>query len=53
MPEQISWPTRSIRINPDALHKARVGALAARKTLGHWLEEAIQDKIEREISNDG
>ena len=48
MAQQSSWPTRSIRINPEALHQARVAALTVRKTLGQWLEEAIQEKLARE-----
>jgi len=35
-------------IDSEALHKARVEALRARKTVGEWLEEAIEEKIERE-----
>jgi len=35
-------------MNPDTLHKARVEALCLRKTLGERLEEAIDEKIERE-----
>ncbi len=42
------WPTYSIRINPEAVHDARVAALTARKALGEWLEEAIREKRERE-----
>jgi len=38
---------RNILINPDALHKARVEALRERKSLGQWVEEAIEEKIER------
>ena len=41
-------PTTSIRIDPDALHQARITAVTAKKTLGQWLEEAILEKIERE-----
>jgi len=37
-----------VKINPEALHRARVEALRGRKTLGQWLEEAIEEKIERE-----
>ena len=48
MAEQSGWPTRSIRINPEALHQARIAALTARRTLGQWLEEAIQEKLARE-----
>jgi predicted HicB family RNase H-like nuclease len=39
---------RNIKINPDILLKARIEALRSRKTLGAWLEEAIDEKIERE-----
>ena len=40
--------TRNILINPDALHKARVESLRERKTIEQWLEELIEEKIERE-----
>jgi len=36
---------RNVLINPDALHEARVEALRSRKTIGEWLEEAIEKKI--------
>ena len=39
---------RNILINPDVLHEARVEALRERKTIGQWLEELIEEKIERE-----
>jgi hypothetical protein len=39
---------RNIKINPDILLKARIEALCGRKTLGAWLEEAIDEKIVRE-----
>ncbi|MBA7567865.1 hypothetical protein ES708_09583 [subsurface metagenome] len=39
---------RNVKIDPEALHKARVEALRSKKTLGEWLEEAIDEKIERE-----
>ena len=32
---------------PDALHGVRVEALRERKTLGEWIEEAIDEKIQR------
>ena len=37
-----------VKIDPEALHKARVEALRSKKTLGAWLEEAIEEKLERE-----
>ncbi|MBA7561633.1 hypothetical protein ES708_03272 [subsurface metagenome] len=39
---------RSVKIDPEVLHRARVEALRAKKTVGEWLEEAIKEKIERE-----
>ena len=39
---------RSIKVDPEALHRARVEALRSRKSLGEWLAEAIDEKIERE-----
>ena len=41
-------PNFSIRIDPAALKQARTGAIAQKKTLGQWLEEAIAEKIVRE-----
>ncbi len=41
------WPNTSIRINPVAVRKARIAALTADKALGDWLEEAIEEKLER------
>jgi len=38
----------NVKIDPEALHRARVEALRSKKTLGEWLEEAIDEKIERE-----
>lgn len=43
-----NWPPRSIRMNPEVLYQARIAALAQKKTLGPWLEEAILEKIKRE-----
>jgi predicted HicB family RNase H-like nuclease len=40
-------PNTSIRINPEAIHQARIAAVTQRKTLGQWLEEAIAEKIEK------
>lgn len=48
MKESKIKPNTSIRIDPEALHQARVAAVTARKTLGQWLEEAIEEKIQRE-----
>lgn len=45
------WPTRSIRVNPEAMHLAKVAAAMGRKTLGRWLGEAIEEKVQREKEN--
>ena len=39
---------RNIKIDPEAVHRARVEALRSKKVLGEWLEEAIDEKIARE-----
>ena len=44
--EKLLRKPRNVKINPEFLHKARVEALRARKSLGQWLEEAIEEKIE-------
>ena len=41
---------RNILIDPEAIHKARIEALRSKKTIGEWLEETIQQRIERELS---
>ena len=41
-------PNISLRINPNAYHAARIEAVTASKTVGQWIEEAINEKIERE-----
>jgi len=41
---------RNILIDPEAIHKARIEALRAKKTIGEWLEETIQQRIERELN---
>jgi len=41
-------PLTAIRIDPEAMHQARIAAVTDRKTLGQWLEEAIAEKIERD-----
>ena len=47
MNETIRKP-RNVKINPDTIIKARIEALRTKKTLGEWLEQAIEEKIERE-----
>ncbi len=38
---------RNVLIDPEALHNARVEALRSKRTVGEWLEEAIEEEIER------
>ncbi|MBA7667878.1 hypothetical protein ES703_75979 [subsurface metagenome] len=38
----------SIKMKPNVVKKARIGAVTSDKTLGEWLEEAIEEKVERE-----
>ena len=38
---------RNVLINPDTLHEA----LRARKSLGQWLEKAMDEKLERGKKN--
>ena len=39
---------RSIKIRPSILRKAHHRAIESEKRLGEWIEEAINEKIERE-----
>ena len=41
-------PRLSIRMEPEALRRANERAKAEGLTVGHWLEEAIQEKLERD-----
>jgi len=47
MKQSKARPNTSVRVDREALHQARVAAVTAKKTLGQWLEEAIQEKIQR------
>jgi len=38
----------NVKIDPEALHRARVQALIEKKMLAEWLEDAIEEKIARE-----
>ena len=45
----------ALRILPSVHRQAKIAAVTAGKTLGRWLEEAIREKVEREVEegNDG
>ena len=47
MNEKIVRKPRHVLIDPEAFRRARIQALCLKKTLGEWLEEAIDEKIER------
>ncbi len=39
---------KSIRINEEVYYRARVAAVIAKKSLGQWLEEAVEKKLDIE-----
>ena len=41
-------PNLSIRLDPEALKRAKMAAAASESTIGKWLEEAIEEKIQRQ-----
>ena len=43
--------SRSVKIRPSILRKAHHRAIEAQKRVGEWVEEAIEEKIEREEKN--
>jgi len=43
-----SRQARSIKIRPSVLRKAHHRAIESQKRLGEWIEDAIEEKIERE-----
>ena len=50
--EKVARKPRNVKIDPEAIHRARVAALIEKKTLGEWLEEAIDEKIQRKQSKE-
>ncbi len=40
--------TTGIKLRPSIVKKARVRAVSTDKTLGEWIEEAIEEKAVRE-----
>ena len=45
--------TIDIKLRPSIMKKARVGAVNTDKKLGHWIEEAIEEKVAREAALGG
>lgn len=48
MNEKSARKPRNVKIDPQALLRARIEGLRSGKTTGEWLEQAIAEKIERE-----
>ena len=48
MPQDAERKAKTIRMNEEVYHHARVAAVTSRKSLGQWLEEAIAEKLDRE-----
>jgi len=46
------WPNLSIRLSPEALRMAKVAAAASNSTIGKWLADAIEEKIQRQCKTD-
>lgn len=46
------WPNLSIRLSPEALRRAKMAAAAANSTIGRWLAEAIEERIQRQRKTD-
>jgi len=40
--------SRSIKIKPSTLRKAHHRAIESQKRVGKWVEEVIEEKVERE-----
>ena len=40
--------SRSIKVRPSILRKAHHRAIESQKRVGEWVEEAIQEKLDRE-----
>lgn len=38
----------TIRLKPSAQRRAKIAAVTAGKTMGEWIEEAIEEKARRE-----
>ncbi len=43
--------SRSVKIRPSVLRKAHHSAIESQKRIGEWLEEAVEEKLEREEKN--
>jgi len=41
--------SKNIKMRPSVVKKARIEAVTSDKTLGEWFEEAIEEKVKREV----
>jgi predicted HicB family RNase H-like nuclease len=48
MQQDAERKAKTIRMNEEMYHHARVAAVTSRKSLGQWLEEAVAEKLDRE-----
>ena len=39
---------RSLKIKPSVIREAHISAILSEKRVGHWVEEAIEEKLARE-----
>jgi predicted HicB family RNase H-like nuclease len=53
-PKTGRYPAISVRVDPNIYHRAKIAAVIRKLTIGHWLEESINEKAEREkLGKDG
>lgn len=45
MNDETKRTTKTIRMNEEAYHQARIASVSSKKSLGQWLEEAISAKL--------
>jgi len=43
--------SKSIKMKPSIVRKAHIKAVEQGKTLGRWVEDAIEEKLDREEKN--
>jgi predicted HicB family RNase H-like nuclease len=53
MQNEIQRTAKTIRMNEEAYHHARVASVSCKKSLGQWLEEAISEKLQRDQHSHG
>ena len=51
MQSEVQRTAKTIRMNEEAYHQARVASVSSKKSLGQWLEEAICEKVDREVNS--